>query len=96
MSDTQRVLRDTFLTNRSDFAVAIGAVAVVLMIIIPIPTVLLDALMAFNLTISLLILLIVLYTRKATEFSIFPTMLLVTTIFGLALNISLESETENA
>lgn len=88
MSDTQRVLRDTFLTNRSDFAVAIGAVAVVLMIIIPIPTVLLDALMAFNLTISLLILLIVLYTRKATEFSIFPTMLLVTTIFGLALNIS--------
>ena len=88
MSDTQRVLRETFLTNRSDFAVALGAVAVVLMIIIPIPTVLLDALMAFNLTIGLLILLIVLYTRKATEFSIFPTMLLVTTIFGLALNIS--------
>jgi len=88
MSDTQRVLRETFLTNRSDFAVALGAVSVVLMIIIPIPTILLDALMAFNLTIGLLILLIVLYTRKATEFSIFPTMLLVTTIFGLALNIS--------
>lgn len=88
MSDTQRVLRETFLTNRSDFAVAIGAVAVVMMIIIPIPTVLLDALMAVNLTLSLLILLIVLFTRKATEFSIFPTMLLVTTIFGLALNIS--------
>ena len=88
MSDTQRVLRETFLTNRSDFAVAMGAVAIVLMIIIPIPTVLLDALMALNLTLSLLILLIVLYTRRATEFSVFPTMLLVTTIFGLALNIS--------
>ena len=65
-----------------------SAVAVVLMIIIPVPSVLLDALLAFNLTGAILILLIVLFTKKATEFSIFPTMLLVTTVFGLALNIS--------
>ena len=58
------------------------------MIIIPVPAILLDVLLAFNLTVGLLILLIVLYTKKATEFSIFPTMLLVTTVFGLALNIS--------
>jgi flagellar biosynthesis protein FlhA len=50
--------------------------------------VLLDALMAMNLVLSLLILLIVLYTRKATDFSVFPTMLLVITVFGLALNVS--------
>lgn len=88
MSDTKRLVRETFMTNFSDYAVAIGAVSVIMMIIIPVPAVLLDALMSMNLALSILIILIVLYTRKAIEFSIFPTMLLVTTIFGLALNIS--------
>ena len=88
MSDTKRLVRENFMTNLSDYAVAIGAVSVIMMIIIPVPAVLLDALMAMNLALSILIILILLYTRKAIEFSIFPTMLLVTTIFGLALNIS--------
>ncbi|HOX18232.1 MAG TPA: FHIPEP family type III secretion protein, partial [Spirochaetales bacterium] len=88
MSDARRTLAEAFGSNRSDYAVAIGAVSVILMIILPVSGVMLDVLLAINLTISLLILLIVLYTRKAIEFSIFPTMLLVTTIFGLALNIS--------
>lgn len=88
MSDTRRVLRETFATNLSDYTVAIAAVAVVLMIIIPIPTVMLDVLMSLNLAIGLLILLLVLSTRRALDFSTFPTMLLVSTIFGLALNIS--------
>ena len=88
MADTQRVLKDALLSNPADLAVAVSVIAVVFMIIVPIPTVLLDVLMAFNLTVSILIILIVLYTKKATDFSIFPTMLLVTTVFGLALNIS--------
>jgi flagellar biosynthesis protein FlhA len=88
MADTQRLVRNNLVGNPSDLAVAVSAVAVVLMIIIPVPSVLLDALLAFNLTGAILILLIVLFTKKATEFSIFPTMLLITTVFGLALNIS--------
>lgn len=88
MADTQRLVRNNLIGSPSDIAVAISAVAIVLMIIIPVPSVLLDALLAFNLTVAILILLIVLFTKKATEFSIFPTMLLVTTVFGLALNIS--------
>ncbi len=88
MSDVRRILQNDFLNNRSDLFVSLGVVAVVLMLIIPLPTPLLDALMAFNLILSLLILLIVMYTRKATEFSVFPTMLLVSTVFGLALNVS--------
>jgi flagellar biosynthesis protein FlhA len=44
--------------------------------------------MALNLVLSLLIILIVLYTRHALEFSVFPTLLLVATVFGLALNVS--------
>ena len=44
--------------------------------------------MAINLVLSLLVILMVLYTRHALEFSVFPTLLLVTTVFGLALNVS--------
>jgi flagellar biosynthesis protein FlhA len=58
------------------------------MMIIPLPTVLLDALITLNVILSLLVLLIVLYSQKPTEFSLFPTVLLVTTVFGLALNVS--------
>ncbi len=88
MADTQRLVRNNLIGSPVDMAVAVSVVAFVLMIIIPVPSVLLDALLAFNLTTAILILLIVLFTKKATEFSIFPTMLLVTTVFGLALNIS--------
>ena len=74
--------------NRADLFVAAGAIVIVMMLIIPLPTVLLDLLMAVNLVLNLLILLIVLYTRKATDFSVFPTLLLVSTVFGLGLNVS--------
>ncbi len=88
MSDARRVLTDNFLNDRSDLFIALGVVSVVAMLIIPIPTVLLDALMAINLILALLILLIVLYTRRAVEFSVFPTVLLISTVFSLALNVS--------
>jgi flagellar biosynthesis protein FlhA len=58
------------------------------MIILPMPTVMLDLLMAMNLIFSLLVLLNVIYSKKPTEFSIFPTVLLAATIFSLALNVS--------
>lgn len=63
-------------------------VVVVMMLIIPIPTFLLDFLMSINLLMGILIVLIVSYTRKATDFSIFPTLLLVTTIMRVAVNVS--------
>ncbi len=88
MSDIRNVLSDNFKRDRSDLVVAIGVIAVVVMLVIPLPTPLLDALMAFNLVLALMILLITLYIKKATEFSIFPTILLVSTVFGLALNVS--------
>lgn len=88
MSDVRRIFADSFLKDRSDLFVALGVVGVVIMLIVPIPTILLDTLMALNLILALLILLIVLYTRRPTEFSVFPTMLLVSTVFGLALNVS--------
>ncbi len=74
--------------ERSDLFVAVGAIVVVLMLIIPLPTVLLDLLMALNLVLNLLILLTVLYTKRAIDFSVFPTLLMVSTVYGLGLNVS--------
>ncbi|MDR2516094.1 MAG: flagellar biosynthesis protein FlhA [Spirochaetaceae bacterium] len=74
--------------NRRDLVIAFAVVAVVAMVVIPLPTILLDMLMAMNLILALLILLIVMYNKKPTDFSSFPTVLLVSTVFGLALNIS--------
>ncbi len=88
MADVQKILGNAFLKNKSDMFVAVGVIAIVMMLIIPLPTVLLDAFMAINLVLSLLIILIVLYTKHALDFSVFPTLLLVTTVFGLALNVS--------
>jgi len=74
--------------RRSDVFVAIGVIAVVIMLIIPLPAFVLDTLMTINIVLSLLTILIVLYTRHALEFSVFPTLLLIATVFGLALNVS--------
>ncbi|AIN93350.1 flagellar biosynthesis protein FlhA [Treponema putidum] len=68
--------------------VAIGTIMVIFVIILPLPTALLDFFMALNLIFSLIILLIVLFIDKPTEFTVFPSLLLVSTIFGLALNVA--------
>ncbi len=91
MADTRQARRlfgGELFANRSDVFVAFGVVAVVMMLIIPLPTVILDTLMSINLLLSLMVVLIVLYTKNALDFSVFPTLLLVTTVFGLALNVS--------
>src|SRR5512143_2556845 len=72
----------------SDLFVGVGVVAVVMMMIIPIPTILLDTLMALNLILALLVILIVLSMKNALEFTVFPALLLILTVFGLALNVS--------
>ena len=66
----------------------LSVVVLIAMIVIPLPTVLLDALLALNMMLSLYVLLNVLYIRKPTDFAIFPTVLLALTLFSLALNIS--------
>ena len=74
--------------SRKDYFVAIGIIVIIAMMLIPLPTPLLDAFMALNLMGSLAIILMVLYSKKPSEFSIFPTLLLIATVFGLGLNIS--------
>ncbi|MBO5383972.1 MAG: FHIPEP family type III secretion protein, partial [Ruminococcus sp.] len=68
--------------------VAIFVVLVVFLIIIPLPTYVLDFMFVTQLGISLIILLTTLYIKKTLEFSVFPTLLLITTLLRLGLNIS--------
>ena len=87
MADTPNIL--SFLTkNRSDFFIAIFVIIIIMMLLIPLPEFILDTFMALNLVLSLLVILIVLFTKRILEFSVFPTLLLILTVFGLALNVS--------
>lgn len=70
-----------------DMAVAILIVAIVLIIIIPVPDFLLDVFLALNIAISLVILLNVIYSKDALQLSVFPSLLLFTTIYRMALNV---------
>jgi flagellar biosynthesis protein FlhA len=88
MADAQTIFSNAFLKQRSDVLVAVGVIIIVMMLIIPLPTVLLDTLMSLNLVFALLTILITLYIKNALEFSVFPTLLLVITVYGLALNVS--------
>ncbi len=74
--------------NAADVLLAAAVLVIVFMMLIPMPAVMLDLFMIMNIMLSIVIMLIVLYNRNPLEFSIFPTMLLVSTLFGLALNVS--------
>lgn len=75
-------------TKHSDILVAGLVVLILVMMIVPLPAFLLDALLVFNITCSLVILLLTMYTKDALEFSSFPSLLLIATLFRLALNVS--------
>ncbi|HET6481287.1 MAG TPA: flagellar biosynthesis protein FlhA [Actinoplanes sp.] len=74
--------------NVSKLAVPLGVIGIILMMVVPMPTFLLDTLIAFNITGALLILLTSMFVQKPLDFSVFPALLLVATLFRLALNIS--------
>src|SRR6478609_8658452 len=73
---------------RGEVALAIGIVGIVVLLILPIPAFLLDMLLAISITSSVLILMTSLLIKKPLEFTAFPTVLLVATLFRLALNIA--------
>ncbi|MCT4507982.1 MAG: flagellar biosynthesis protein FlhA [Tepidibacter sp.] len=76
------------MKKSGDIIVTLGIIGIILMIIIPVPLFMLDILLSLNISLSLLILLIAIYNKEALEFSVFPSLLLITTMFRLALNIT--------
>ena len=71
-----------------DNAVSLFVVVVVLFLILPLPTFMLDVLLVINIALSVVILLITMNISEALEFSIFPSLLLITTLFRLGMNVS--------
>nr|WP_255176494.1 flagellar biosynthesis protein FlhA [Exiguobacterium aurantiacum] len=71
-----------------DFAVLIGVLMIVVMLVIPLPGFILDFLIIVNILIALLILLVAMNAREALDFSVFPSLLLIVTLFRLGLNVS--------
>lgn len=76
------------LMRYSDIVLAFAVVSVVAMMIIPLPTAALDILIIINMTTALVVLLVSMYIREPLEFSVFPSLLLILTLFRLGLNIS--------
>lgn len=77
-----------FISKYSDIMVAIAIITIVIMMIIPLPTILLDLLLCLNITMALVIVMVTIYNVEPLDFSVFPSLLLVATLFRLALNVS--------
>jgi len=75
-------------TSSSEIMTVIGVVTILVVMIIPLPSILLDFLLALNITVAITILLIAMYTLRPLDFFIFPSLLLVTTLFRLSLNVA--------
>ncbi|WP_281863667.1 flagellar biosynthesis protein FlhA [Planomicrobium okeanokoites] len=71
-----------------DYAVLVSVLMIVVMMVIPLPPLLLDVLILINISLAMTILLVAMNTKEALQFSIFPTLLLLTTLFRLGLNVS--------
>ena len=68
--------------------IATASILAVFLLIVPVPVFVLDILMVLNLMFSLMILLVIIFQEDPTEFTVFPSMLLMVTVFGLAINVS--------
>lgn len=76
------------LSQRQDVILAVFIVSVIFMLILPLPTVLIDGLIALNMSIAVILLMVAVYLGSPLEFASFPAVLLITTLFRLALSIS--------
>ncbi|MBW1677537.1 MAG: flagellar biosynthesis protein FlhA [Deltaproteobacteria bacterium] len=85
---TQETLRNTLYTNSADFMMVVGVIAILMVMIVPLPPFLLDFLLALNITFSIIVILMGMYTVTPLDFSIFPSVLLVATLFRLSLNVA--------
>jgi len=81
-------LNTSSFSGNSDALIALALVGILALMIIPIPTMLLDIFLSFSIAFSIIILLVSVYTLKPLEISVFPSILLLATLFRLALNVA--------
>lgn len=78
----------TNLVQNSDMIVALAVVGILIVMVLPLPAILMDLLLSLSIAISVVLLLTAVYTQKSLEFSVFPSLLLITTLFRLSLNVA--------
>src|SRR5512136_1196472 len=77
-----------FIREKSDVVIAVSIVFVILIMIVPLNSFFIDIFLTLSISISLLILFIGMYIHRPLDFSVFPSILLITTLFRLSLNIA--------
>jgi flagellar biosynthesis protein FlhA len=88
MDAVKMPLKALSLESNADIGISLGIVAILMVMIIPLPTGVLDMLLALNITIAVMVLLLTIYAVRPLDFSVFPSMLLLATLFRLSLNIA--------
>ena len=88
MKTEKAPLKNTSLLANMDVGISVGIIGILMVMIIPLPTAILDVLLAMNISLAILIILVTIYVVKPLDFSAFPSLLLLTTLFRLALNIA--------
>ena len=76
------------IARYSDIGLAIGLIGIILLMIIPLPTFLLDIMRSLSITIAMVIMMVAIYMKSALDFSAFPSVLLMVTLFRLSVNIA--------
>ncbi len=81
-------VEQTQFIKHPDIVISLGVVAILMVMLLPLPRFVLDLLLSFDITLSVIVLLVGLQVRRPIEFSVFPSILLVITLFRLSLNIA--------
>lgn len=76
------------MKNLPKLAVPVGVVGIVMLLVVPVPSILLDVLIIVNILLALVILLTTMFVKKPMDFSVFPSLLLIATLFRLGLNVA--------
>jgi len=76
------------IISKADIVLAIGVMSILLIMVVPLPLIVLDLLLALSITVGVLILFVALFSESSLEFSSFPSVLLIATIFRLSLNVA--------
>ncbi|HHW15031.1 MAG TPA: flagellar biosynthesis protein FlhA [Firmicutes bacterium] len=88
MAQATAATRTSVVARAGDLWALVGVVAIIMMLVLPVPPLLIDLLLAVNIAVSLTMLLVALNVQRPTDFSTFPSLLLVVTLFRLSLNIA--------
>ena len=88
MAKENTSIPSTSLVKHPDILMSVGVVGILMVMLVPLPRFFLDLLLSFNITLSIIILLVGMQVRRPLEFSVFPSILLMVTLLRLALNIA--------